>query len=535
MSPFLLVLLCLVVGILAYRRQLRFLHIFQQEEYDNERFLNWFKKERAFDLLASLALLVAQFSASSALYALALVGIGFIAYTEPNPTQQARKTLNLTERAQRLLQLALFLSLLLGAIIILINRDYTALGMLATLQVLPFALVIANNIFKSHQEKLNQGFLDEAKQKLAIVHPNVIGITGSFGKTSTKHILHHILSSQIPTLTTPGSVNTPLGIARIIREQLTNSHQYFVAEMGAYGPGSIARLCELTPPTHSAITALGEAHYERFKNLETVAQAKFEIAQSSLSRGGKVVLQVDSMRNIHYAQEFIKQHRENLILVGCESSKETVDFYIESPIQDKQGIHFTLIDTKKEISYSVHAPIYGLAQCSNVAIAIILATLAGISFNTAIAAVASTLQIPHRMQVLTLPNGTTLIDNAYNSNPVGFASSLDLLMTLAGNEKRRVLITPGLVELGAQHHAIHRELGVLAAKYVDILLLVNPKRVPTFYQGFTEATFGRLQRLCIPVDTLKDAQKWLDTKGTDKDVILIENDLPDVYFKWQHR
>jgi UDP-N-acetylmuramoyl-tripeptide--D-alanyl-D-alanine ligase len=534
-STLLVALICLCAGILAYRRQLRFLHLFQQEEYDNQRFMEWFKREKAFDYGASLLLLLTQLFHNTELAIVTLIGLGGLSYTEPNPTQHARKTLNLTERAIRLLQLSLGMSYLIGIVLIMIAPSWAALAMVIVLQSLPFTLLYANVFLRPYQEKMNQHFLEEAREKLSSLSPTILAITGSFGKTSTKHLLHHILASQFPTLTTPGSVNTPLGISRVIREQLTPAHRFFIAEMGAYGPGSIARLCQLTPPSHAAITGLGEAHYERFKNLETVAQAKFEIAQYTLSRGGKVVLVVDTMQSIHYAQDFIQRYREHLILVGQSPDIPDLDYLIDALKQDEKGLHFELVDLKTQQRHIIQTPIYGLAQCGNIAVAILLAQLSGVPINHSIAALASALQIPHRMQVMTLPNGNILIDNAYNSNPKGFASSLDLLACLAEQNRRRILITPGIVELGEQHHAIHHQLGELAARYVDVLLLINGHRVPTFFKGFTESAIGRLQRVAIQMPTLKDAQEWLGQHGIDGDVVLIENDLPDLYFQWKKR
>src|SRR5206468_12245453 len=132
-----------------------------------------------------------------------------------------------------------------------------------------------------------------AHSKLQRLNPVVIGVTGSYGKTSVKHILGHVLETAGPTLITPGSVNTAMGIARVIRERLQPHHRYLVVEMGAYGIGSIRRLCALTPPRLGIISAIGKAHYERFKSLDAVAQAKFELAEAAAGNGGSVVAAAD--------------------------------------------------------------------------------------------------------------------------------------------------------------------------------------------------------------------------------------------------
>src|ERR1700683_3694665 len=147
----------------------------------------------------------------------------------------------------------------------------------------------------------------------------VIAVTGSYGKTSVKHILGHVLETAAPTLITPGSVNTAMGIARVIRERLQPHHRYFVVEMGAYGPGSIRRLCALTPPKMGIVTAIGMAHYERFKSLEAVAAAKFELAEAVAANGGKTIAAADVLA-FAAPRRFAAAHPDLLLAVGSEAN-----------------------------------------------------------------------------------------------------------------------------------------------------------------------------------------------------------------------
>src|SRR5206468_4274303 len=146
-----------------------------------------------------------------------------------------------------------------------------------------------------------------AHSKLQRLNPVVIGVTGSYGKTSVKHILGHVLETAGPTLITPGSVNTAMGIARVIRERLAPHHRYFVVEMGAYGIGSISRLCALTPPKIGIISAIGKAHYERFRSLEAVARAKFELAEAVRDNAGTIIIAADTME-FAWPRQFAEQH-----------------------------------------------------------------------------------------------------------------------------------------------------------------------------------------------------------------------------------
>ena len=177
------------------------------------------------------------------------------------------------------------------------------------LWAVPFTLVLGNILMMPLESRTQRKFWTEAHTKLKRLRPMVIGITGSFGKTSVKHILGHILSMHARTLYTPGSVNTVMGNTRIIREQLKPGVRYFIAEMGAYGIGSIKRLCDLTPPDFGILTTIGEAHYERFKSLETVAQAKFELSEAVIAKDGKMIVGEEVLAQ-QYAVDYMNAHRD---------------------------------------------------------------------------------------------------------------------------------------------------------------------------------------------------------------------------------
>lgn len=530
-------------GFFAYRRLLTYLHIFQQEEYTNDRFLAWLRDRRAYDRRATVAIaagtaasLLAGGMAAAVALVLAAPVLAVVGFIEADPRKVGKKPLALTKRAGRLLNIALGLAAAaaLAAILLAAStgegpRGALAVGIAAILlvQAPPFLLVAANALLAPREKRINEGFLAEAREILGRLQPTVVAVTGSFGKTSTKHILAHVLSTVAPTLATPGSVNTPLGIARIVREQLKPHHRFFVVEMGAYGPGSIARLCDLTPPDLSAITAVGDAHYERFGSLETVAKAKFEIAEATLARGGSVVLNADQIDR-RFRDPRIAEAPGRYALVTTspelEAGPGTDTFAIRDAVQTEQGIAFTLVHEGRE--HAVAAPLYGLHHCTNVAVAFVLALRLGVPAETIVAALRSTPQVQHRLQVMRSEGRPTLIDDAYNSNPTGFASALGLLEVL-GHSSRRVLVTPGMVELGARHEEEHRRIGRLAGDVADLALVIGADRIPSFVQGFEEGS--RAGRTLHRFDSFAEAKAWLDANAARDDVVLIENDLPDLY------
>ena len=278
----------------AVRRLMSYLHIFQQEEYDGKRFLPWLVRTRSIDKKLSIVIVVlglAELAADRFAFWISLIAAAaFIAFflREDDPRRSGKKKLVLTARAKRILGGAVVLSVAVGCAVGALHAPL--LTWLVPIHLLPVLLVLSNLAWIPVEAGIQQKFWQEAHDKLLRLKPTIIGITGSFGKTSVKHILGHVLEMNAPALVTPGSVNTPMGITRIVRERLENRHRFFVCEMGAYGPGSIARLCRLAPPDIAVITAVGYAHYERFKSLDVVARTKLELAEAVVAKGGKIIM-----------------------------------------------------------------------------------------------------------------------------------------------------------------------------------------------------------------------------------------------------
>ncbi len=443
---------------------------------------------------------------------------GVFALFEADPRREAKKKLVITQRARRIFALSLFLNVLSGGV--LLFYPFALLAILAV-QLIPFLLVISNILLFPVEERIQRKIMHEARTRLAKINPHIIGITGSFGKTSVKHILGHILGMNAPTLFTPGSVNTLMGISRIIREELASDCRYFIVEMGAYGEGSIQKLCALTPPQTGIITAIGEAHYERFKTLETVARAKFELAAAVLKHTAGCVIVHENVLAEPYAADFVHKQRTHFVI--CGQGVET-NLRIEDVVQTNTGL--TLRAHLNGADYSLAAPLFGMHHAGNIALAFATAVTLGIAPERAVAALRSVPQIQHRLEVKLQPNGSLYIDDAYNSNPAGFAAAVELMTTLAGGKKRRVLVTPGLVELGDRHDAVHEMLGATAAKNTDVVLAVKPERIQAFVNGFAAA---KSRGVLYPAANLAEAQKWLTENSNADDIVLIENDLPDVH------
>jgi len=508
----------------AARRLLVYLHAYQQEEYDGLRLVRWMARYGVFDKWVSLIMIGAGaawlLAGDMPLIANIIVFGGFALglARDKDPRRHAKKKLAMTSRAKRIYMLALIGGALPGLLIFM-----TALPLIwiPLIHALPFLLILANNLLQPFENSVQKGFWDEAHDKIGALPVKTIGITGSFGKTSIKHILGHILGMTAPTLMTPGSVNTPMGVARIIREYLNENHKYFICEMGAYGPGSIERLCRLAPPDLGIISTIGHAHYERYKTLDAVAYTKYEMAQATIAKGGKVIIGDKTLKFSH-SRSMVSQNPNSYISVGEDENSE---IRIKKISQSARGLEVRIVHDGDK--YTLKAPIYGLHHGENIAIAFAAALTLNIDPENIMTALKSLPQISHRLEVKPQgPGGGILIDDAYNSNPHGFRAALDT-MNVLGREKRKILITPGMVELGAAHDDLHRTLGIYAASKCDIAIVITPRRIPTFIAGFEEAK--RVDQEILRMKSFAEAEKWLMKNMGKGDIALLENDLPDIY------
>ncbi len=531
------------------KRLMTYMHVLQQEEYNNARLFKWMVINRAFDKRLSLILLVLSgivmaihaqgYSDIVPVFAVNFLVFGcFIVGThlEKDPRKNSKKRLVATARAKRIFFPAYILAILCALPLIYLGHIMYAghfWAWIGVVQLLPFLLFLVNMVLQPFEDAIQAKYWKEAHNIVLDMQPKVIGITGSYGKTSIKHILGHILKTQAPTLITPGSVNTPMGITRVIREELEPRHEYLVVEMGAYGPGSIERLCKLTPPDMGIISTIGHAHYERFKSLDTVAKAKFELAEAVMRKGGKTVIHERTLR-FNHVQKMKVQNPESFIVCGdspdvaAKKNQEGTyitpeDMQIDIIAQKKDGLEVEV--TYKGESHSLAVPIYGVHHGYNIALAFAVALELGIDPQDVQDALRSMPQIRHRLEVNKQADGTTLIDDAYNSNPIGFQSALGILGVL-GKKGRKILITPGMVELGATHDEIHEKMGAAAAETCDIVIVVNGERIPTFIKGFNDSGVGKNLK---EFPSFAEAQSWYIQNKQAGDVVLIENDLPDMY------
>jgi UDP-N-acetylmuramoyl-tripeptide--D-alanyl-D-alanine ligase len=520
------------------RRGLRYLRYFQQEEYNGARFKDWFIEKRTFDTKGSLIALVAAALSRFAtggdmvtcvvICAIAATALVFVGFQEEDPRKVGKIKLNMTDRSTAIYQLGLGLYSIVT--ILIISATYAVgasdniyiywLVAVGLIQSSPIWIVIANSILWPNEFKKQQAFLQEAKDILADYQPYTIGITGSYGKTSTKSILGSILESIEPTFWTPGSINTEMGITRQIRENLKPQQEIAIIEMGAYQIGSIAKLCRFTPPNAGLVTAVGVMHLERFGGAENIYKAKCELAQA-VPADGLLVCNGDNPGARKMAGEYPKQ---TTLLYGLEPESGHLDCWMSDINASIEGTTFTIHWQDKE--YPGFTKLLGVPMLSNLVGSFTMACALGKDPDYVIAAIHNLEPANSRLNLRKNGDGF-ILDDSYNSNPIGFASALEVLEVLEGG--RKILMTPGMVELGEIQAAENRQVALKAAAICDLAIVVGDTNKESLKAGLLEGGLSPDKLMEFPNRDLALAYLTSPEHRQAKDLILIENDLPDLY------
>jgi UDP-N-acetylmuramoyl-tripeptide--D-alanyl-D-alanine ligase len=328
-----------------------------------------------------------------------------------------------------------------------------------------------------------------------------VAITGSYGKTTTKGYVHHLLSGRVSAVTTPASFNNRMGLARAINEHLIPGVAVFVAEMGTYGKGEIAELCEFVPPDVAVITSIGPVHLERFGSEEAIVEAKREI----LAKADVAVINIDHPLLARLAD----QEDGRLKVIRVSGLDVAADVSVVEGILRVEG----------QTVGSVGSEVFG----SNLAAAAAAATQFGLG-NDEIARRLPTLPVtPHRRQQSISERGFVIIDDTYNSNPAGAQAALASLCSVPG-EGRRVVVTPGMVELGARQFSENSLFGRAVAERASDLLVVGR----TNRRALVEGARGGAATVTV-LSLRQEAVEWVRSRLGPGDAVLYENDLPDHY------
>lgn len=543
----LLIIALIWLGGTCYRiyKQARF---YQIEEYMSLRYLRWCvaRRERWLPnrpVIAWIAGVVLGVILSEAPGNFMMTVIGSIAALVgawPASEGEVKKGFKPTARAKRMLGAAFVVTVIVFVLCLLIlSRIHlpeigevqfavvSFIGLLFFLSA-PLLLIAGNFVMQPVEAFLRQRFINKAKGVLSEVNPVVVGITGSYGKTTTKNYLAHILSGRYKAYATPKSFNTMMGVCIAINNDIANDHsiEYFICEMGAYIPGEIERIADLTHPTISIVVEVGPQHLERFGSLENIAIAKYEIIKA-LPPDGVAVFNWD---NRYVREMYERGYPKTRLAVSREVDPANVPSdgprFIASEISESlDGLRFKVTDKQTGESEIFETPLLGQHNVTNVLLATAVAVHEGMKLRDVAYRVRGLKPAESRLVRQTTAQGITIINDAYSANPAGVVSALKVLaMHQTG---KRLLITPGMVELGPLHEPENKKLGITAAQYATDVILVGAEQTTPIKAGLTEANFPP-ERLQI-VETLAQAVEWYQTNLKAGDTVLFLNDLPETY------
>lgn len=530
-------ILCAVLTLPAFLYVLRYnLHMFQLNGYKNGEHIHWLKKNVSRQYLLILigisGILSMCLPGIVTLFlqaACALICMKYYLYLKKTNT---KKKLVYTARVKRLIltdSILVILLLVLTGVFLGVSRIAGAFAILTMLQII--ALVIVNWINRPVEGMINQHYINDAKKKLRSVPDlTVIGVTGSYGKTSVKYYLDTLLKEHFEVLITPESYNTPMGVVKTIRSSLKPSHQIFICEMGARHVGDIKEICDIVHPEHGIITSVGPQHLETFFNMDNIVNTKFELADA-LPEVGLLFLNGDN----EYIRNHSGKYKNKIFYTTGEWAKarelesqieegEVSQYYQTGDVKlSRTGTEFTVTapDGEKE---TFQMRLLGEHNVINVAGAVAVANTLGIPLKQLKVPVRRIQPVAHRMQLLERGN-YTIIDDAFNSNPVGSRAAVETLKQFEGV---RILITPGMVELGEKEEEYNYKFGTYAADCCDYILLVGEKHTAPIHKGVLESGFS--QERCRVFEKLEDALSFAySIKAEGHKFILLENDLPDNY------
>lgn len=499
------------------------MHFFQLNSYRFSTHSKWlsenFNKYLSHYLFAVIILIASLFSYRVDIK-MGLAALMFLVAAFVERPKKAKKPLVYTPRVKRMFATlaVLFAVIISVSAVICFKAKHESIAVLTVACIYalsPFWVLVANFINVPVERGINRYYTNDAKRILeACPELKIIGITGSYGKTSVKYYLNTLLRAKYNVLMTPESYNTPMGVVKTIRSSLRAKHEIFICEMGAKWVGDIKELCDIVHPQHGIITSVGPQHLESFKTLDAVKSTKFELADA-LPPEGLLFLNNDdeNIRDYGCVRPFVSYGIEN------ES-----DYTASNITVSERGTTFT-VTAKNGESENFSTRLIGRHNVLNITGAIAAANRLGIPLSQLKGQVRRLEGVPHRLE-LKQKNNLTIIDDAYNSNPSGTKAALEALALFEGY---KVLVTPGMVELGEKQEELNREFGRNAAAVCDHVVLVGKKQAEPIKAGLLDREYP--EKRIFVADTIEEAlaHVYALSSGEKKKVVLLENDLPDNY------
>lgn len=506
------------------------LHMLQQNRYNRGyRYIKWILKNfkdnfinlNLLFMLFILTLFNSSINDISGYFFIAIIIFLSYVFIDKRKKESFKLPLKYTARIKRLIMTNIIIHLI-PCIIMIITFDseylglyYFILGMIAYLNY--FIIILINVINRPLEYLVGKHFKNKALRKLnSLTEMDVIGVTGSYGKTSTKNIVYDILNVKYNVFKTPSNYNTPFGLMISINDYLDKYNDFFIAEMGACKVGEIKELCDLVHPKYGILTRVGLAHLETFGSEENILNTKFELIES-LPSDGLGILNGDDPKQLSYK---IKNNC-SIAWIGIDNKK--VDCYAKDIKLTYKGTNFKVKFKDLNEEYEFETKLLGRNNIYNILGGIVLGRHLGISIKELQKAVKGIAPIEHRLS-MTKYYDINIIDDAYNSNPLGCKMALEVLNMMPG---KHIIVTPGMIEVGAREDEVNFEFGCEIAKMVDEVILIGEEKTKPIYNGLIKEKFDK-KKIHVLNDVMDAFPLMMNLKEKDT-YVLLENDLPDSF------
>ena len=514
----------------------RSLHMIQQNLYnENNRYIKWiiknYKQFINIDLIIIASSIVGIFVIYDLEFISAIVLIGMsialvllgLFWRNEIINDQNKKKLVVTARIKRLIITTLILYLIptiaFACMYTSYKTEWILLFIISIMTYLNAIVVFVAMIINTPIEKIVYLYYkSKAQKKLKQMEKlKIIGITGSYGKTSSKNILSDILNIKYNALPTPHNWNTYNGLIMTVNNHLDKFTDIFIAEMGAYVKGEIAGLCKLVKPQYGILTTIGTAHLESFGSEENIIKGKFELIES-LPRDGFAILNGDDPKQVNYHLK----NKVKVIWIGINN--KDADVVAENIKCSNKGTEFEVVFKDKKEKYHFQTKLLGNHNVYNILAGIACGVEFGIEIEELQKAVKNVKPVEHRLEIKKIGNFYQ-IDDAYNSNPVGAENACKILSMMPG---LKVVVTPGMIELGEKEDEYNKKFGEQIADVADYVVLIGEKKTIPIKEGLLTKGFDKDK--IIVFNDVREAYPFVGQLARTTDVYaLFENDLPDTY------
>lgn len=492
------------------------LEAFQQSAYNNGRYIKYIKENYKYSFgineIIPLVIILIPVSYTNILglfvkyiltFFFVYYNLKFFNISKKNFVKKLG--LKITSRVKRLI---VTIILIIVILFILIGVNFLSL-LIVTYEI--YAIIMLANLINYPMEKsIRNNFKKKASKKIASFKDlTVIGITGSYGKTSIKNIVDEVLSDSEITLKTPSSFNTPMGLSITINNNLNKMHENFIAEMGAYYKGEIEELALMVKPKIGIVSSIGPQHLETFKTIQNIQNTKMELVEN-IEENGLAILNYDNK----YIREYKIKNKVKTAYYSLEN--KDVDLYAHDILYKEDGMEFKILFHKKE--YKIKTKLLGKHSIYNILAAILVADYKGIKIEKIIKSISKLSKIEHRLELKKISNDLTIIDDAFNANIEGLKEGVNILSKY---KNIKILITPGLIDGGDQNFNLNKEYAK-SIKGIDHVIFIGNYNKKALNEGIDKSM------KVYNYDNFIDAYNFAISLNGSK-TILIANDLPDKY------